>query len=157
MRLALASAALALAACTGGSPETRPTTAAPATPAPALATDLKDGNHHAFVTAFDGHTVTVDVAQFLTGRAGVAAAREAGEEPFDYFIKNENPRLRTLTVAAGVRITAAGQLAGYAGREDVLTAEQLAAAVDGGRAEGALFVVTLSGGAVVSMREMFLG
>ncbi|MDH4140878.1 MAG: hypothetical protein OEV43_09950 [Coriobacteriia bacterium] len=39
--------------------------------------------------------ITVDYAQLLTGQAAHDAAVAAGEEPLDFFIKNENPKLRT--------------------------------------------------------------
>jgi hypothetical protein len=54
-------------------------------------------------------TLTVDVVQFLTGEAAVEAyQREHPDEPLgppnDYYILNENPRLRTLPVDAGAQV-----------------------------------------------------
>jgi hypothetical protein len=59
----------------------------------------------AYVTGFDGSTITADYATFLTGEEATAAAREDGEigadetVPNDYYIRNENPNLRQLPVA----------------------------------------------------------
>lgn len=54
--------------------------------------------------------LVADYAQFLSGKAAADAATKAGAEsppPNDYFIVNQNPRLRTLQVlpAATVRLT----------------------------------------------------
>ena len=54
--------------------------------------------------------VTIDYAIFLTGMDANLAAEEAGEispgegVPNDYFIRNENPRLRTFELISGVTI-----------------------------------------------------
>src|SRR5688572_7560694 len=77
------------------------TTQAPTPAATPLATDLADGEHHARVTAYDARaaTVTVDVVQFFTGQAAVAAAvddgYDAGDVANDHYTRNENTRLRT--------------------------------------------------------------
>ena len=94
---------------------TSTSTSAPAVTEPAPeATDLEDGRQPAFLTALDvdGRTVEVDVIQFLTGEDARAAYEEEtgdpGGPPNDYFIKNDNPRLRTLTVAPDVQVTVLG-------------------------------------------------
>jgi len=59
------------------------------------------------VTAINigGSTVTIDIAELLTGDAAVTAAIEDGAlEPGetsidnDYYVRNKNPKLRTVTV-----------------------------------------------------------
>jgi hypothetical protein len=55
-----------------------------------------------------GRTVTFDLVQWFDGDAAAKAAAEDGEEsppPNDYYIRNVNPRLRTLPVAADARLT----------------------------------------------------
>ena len=55
-----------------------------------------------------GRTVTFDLVQWFQGDAAARAAAEDGEEsppPNDYYIRNVNPRLRTLPVAADARLT----------------------------------------------------
>lgn len=84
-----------------------PTAAAPATSEPAV---LEDGRHPVYVKTVDPgrRTVTFDLIQFLTGEAATRAAAEDGQEsppPNDYYIRNVNPRLRTLPVAADAPIT----------------------------------------------------
>jgi hypothetical protein len=56
----------------------------------------------------DRRKVTFDLIQYLTGDAATRAAAEDGEEsppPNDYYIRNVNPRLRTLPVRADASIT----------------------------------------------------
>jgi hypothetical protein len=95
-------------------------TAAPApTPAPAPSPGaaggaaLEDGRHAVRITNVDvsGRTVQFDVIRFLLGDEATAAYREDHpEDPNgfpenDYYIVNDNPRLRTLPVADAVTVT----------------------------------------------------
>jgi hypothetical protein len=72
---------------------------------------LVDGRHPVFFTGFDvaGSTVEFDLVQYLTGDEARAYAEEHedeyGEEYYDQYIVNENPRLRSLPVAGDVQIT----------------------------------------------------
>ena len=89
--------------------------AAPAQPAPTKAppagqaaepTDMENGRHPVVVkqVSVSGRTVTFDLVQWFSGDAATKAAAEDGEEsppPNDYYIRNVNPRLRTLPVATG--------------------------------------------------------
>ncbi len=68
------------------------------------AAELEDGEHFGFVEEVDpaGGTLVLDLAYFLTGEAANEAAAEHGDEvpvPNDYYIVNDNPRLRTLVLA----------------------------------------------------------
>jgi hypothetical protein len=73
---------------------------------------LEDGRHPAYLTGIDvaGRSVEFDLIQFLTGDEATAAYDEAhpddpGGPPNDYFIINDNPRLRRLPVADDVVVT----------------------------------------------------
>jgi hypothetical protein len=74
---------------------------------------LEDGRHPVYLVVLDvpGGEVTFDLIQFLTGDEAVTAYREdtpedpEGDPPNDYFIRNDNPRLRTLPVAGDVAVT----------------------------------------------------
>jgi hypothetical protein len=71
---------------------------------------LADGRHPVYVKSVDGdrQTITFDLIQFFTGEAATKAAAEDNQEsppPNDYYIRNVNPRLRTLPVAADAPIT----------------------------------------------------
>jgi hypothetical protein len=54
--------------------------------------------------------LSLDYAEFLTGDAAAAAATAAGDEsppPNDFYIKNDNPKLRVLPVSASAKFTIA--------------------------------------------------
>jgi hypothetical protein len=72
---------------------------------------LSDGRHAVYLTAIDvpGRTVTFDVIQFLTGDAADEAYRQdhpeiGGDVPNGFYIRNVNPRLRTLPVRQDVPV-----------------------------------------------------
>jgi flagellar basal body-associated protein FliL len=58
-------------------------------------------------TAGGVHYLTLDYIQFLTGSAAAAAATAHGDEsppPNDYYIVNDNPRLREFPIQAGIPV-----------------------------------------------------
>ena len=139
MRLALA---VAVAAC-GGSEE-----------APS------DGRHPVVVQRVEvgGRTVTFDLVQWFQGDAAARAAAEDGEEsppPNDYYIRNVNPRLRTLPVAADARLTltrlALGQGGGNAAGGVPV---DLATVAANGRDH--LFWATVQGGRILRLEEQYI-
>jgi hypothetical protein len=151
-------------------PDDAPDDAPPSDDAPEAASPvLEDGRHPAYLVALDvsGRTVTVDVIQFLTGDEAIAAYREdtsedpEGDPPNDYFIRNENPLLRTLPVAAEVAVTVV-RLGEPSGAGSVpSTFEDLPAHLDEQPpAEGRLawnpYWLTVEGGEVVAIDEQYL-
>lgn len=73
--------------------------------------ELEDGRHFGYIESIDLEivpgSVAFDLAYFLTGEEANQAAAEDGYEtpvPNDYYISNDNPRLRTLVVARDVAI-----------------------------------------------------
>jgi hypothetical protein len=107
------------------------TTGAPAAGEPAV---LADGRHPVYLKTVDPdrQTITFDLIQFFTGEAAAKAAAEDNEEsppPNDYYIRNVNPRLRTLPVRAGAPITVnvlAAQSTGSATKDVPVTLAKLA-------------------------------
>lgn len=71
---------------------------------------LPDGNHFVFVTdgsrLEDGSVrVTLDLAYFYTGAEAQEAAAEHGDEAVnDYYIVNDNPRLRRIPIATDASV-----------------------------------------------------
>jgi hypothetical protein len=137
-------AAAGLGGC-GGSEEpsapgapTATTTAAPATNAASPTTSepvvLADGRHPAYLKTVDPdrRTITFDLIQFFTGEAATKAAAEDDKESppaNDYYIRNVNPRLRTLPVATDAPITVnvlAAQTTGSSTKDVSVTLEKLA-------------------------------
>jgi hypothetical protein len=77
---------------------------------------LADGRHPVLLKKVNtgGRTVTFDLIQFFQGeQATIEAAKDHQESPppNDLYIRNVNPRLRTLPVRAGAPITVNGLLA----------------------------------------------
>jgi hypothetical protein len=72
---------------------------------------LADGRHPVYLTGLDlkGRTVTFDLIEFLTGAEAKKAWLKAHPDepdgpPNDYFIVNDNPKLRTLPMATNVQV-----------------------------------------------------
>ena len=135
-----------------------PTTTAPAGNEPAV---LEDGRHPVYLKTVDPgrRTVTFDLVQFFTGDAATRAAAEDGKESppdNDYYIRNVNPRLRTLPVAADAPITAntlTAQSSGSATKNVPLTLDQLAGYFP---ADADPFWITVEGGQVTRMAQQYL-
>jgi hypothetical protein len=90
----------------GGAATTVPPTSPPAEPV------LDDGHHPVFLIGIDmaARTVEFDLIQFLMDDEATAAYHEdhpddPGGPPNDYYIVNDNPRLRRLPVAENVQVT----------------------------------------------------
>jgi hypothetical protein len=120
--------ALAATACAGGNPTVATGSPATGTPASSPSTDptgspgtespsapapqIEDGRHFVFVKSAmpgDPNTLRFDLAYFLTGDEANQAAQENGDEvpvPNDYYIVNDNPKLRTVPVADDAELLA---------------------------------------------------
>jgi hypothetical protein len=172
--LAVALAA-GLAACgSDGSPSggttAQPTasTAAPAQPTTTQAgstgqageaAQLGNGRHPVLLRRVDvaGRTVTVDLIQWFTGAAAIKAAAEDGKEsppPNDYYIRNVNPRLRTLPLATDARLTLTRQTLGQGGDATAGVEVDLARLATSGRRH--LFWATVQGGRILRLEEQYL-
>jgi cell division septal protein FtsQ len=76
---------------------------------------LTDGTHNAFIRKLDprARTVVVDVVQVFTDKAAVEAAVQDGRSREDaqylsVWVRNQNPRLRTLPLASGFKVNLTG-------------------------------------------------
>jgi hypothetical protein len=133
-----------LGGCGGGSDPpsgaggTTATTSAPASTAGVPSTSepvvLANGRHPVYLESVDPgqRSITFDLIQFFTGDAATKAAAEDHEEsppPNDYYIRNVNPRLRTLPVRDDTPITVnvlAAQSTGSATKDVPVTLAKLA-------------------------------
>jgi hypothetical protein len=98
-----------VSAATSSTPTETPAATDAASPTAETSPLIEDGRNFAFVKSVDTSaepaTVKYDLAYFLTGEEAVQAAKEHGDEappPNDYYIVNDNPRLRTAPLAADV-------------------------------------------------------
>jgi Flp pilus assembly protein CpaB len=116
---------------------------------------LADGRHAVLLKAIDpAHgTVTFDVVQFFRDEE---AAREAAKDhqesppPNDSYMRNVNPRLRTLPVGAGANITA-NQLAGS--NQDIPVSLARLASLT--RQGSGVFWLTVRNGEIVQVAEQW--
>jgi hypothetical protein len=126
-----------------------------------LKTDLADGKHYAYLKTFDTAKLqlTLDVVQFLTGEEAEKAAQEDGQEAFDYYVRNQNKKLRTLTVSAGAKVvvnTLTASETGSSSKDKEITLAKLKSYFDKGQAQQRVFYVTLSKGVIVKINEQYL-
>jgi hypothetical protein len=145
-------------------PSEEPTESPPAQP------NLEDGRHFGYVRSVDaaGSTLVLDLAEFYSGDEANEIAAERGDEvpvPNDYYIVNDNPRLRTLVLSPDVELV----LLDWNRCCDETfgpTVEQFAAAVadgepveiDGHLTYGAQsqYWLTVAGGVVTAIEEQYL-
>ena len=153
---------------TGGSGST--TGASGTSGAVAPPTDLEDGRHFGYVRRVDPATSTIrfDLAYFYSGDEANRIAAERGDEtpvPNDYYIVNDNPRLRRLALAPDVDIEVFdwNRCCDETVQVDVTTFTQaLAAGADGIETDGHLirggsqYWITLNDGVVTKIEEQFL-
>ena len=128
-----------------------------ATADPPAAPVLEDGDHPAYITKVDSANdrVVVDVVQVFSDGEAVKAAIADGESPAEAkyltgWVRNENPRLRTLPLAADLKVDLLGTCEeSGSDREAVLT--RLAASAK--RKGNYYFVLTVSDGTVERIQE----
>jgi hypothetical protein len=168
-------AAAAAGGCAAKAPAGGATPAATAATAPAAAAStvptattgaetatLADGRHPVFVKTVDpsGRTITFDLIQFFMGDAATRAAAQDHQEsppPNDYYIRNVNPRLRTLPVRSDAIITVnvlASQTSGDATKDVRVTLAKLASWFP--NQSDPMFWVTVRHGRVTRIAEQFL-
>jgi hypothetical protein len=123
---------------------------------------LADGHHPVFLKTVDPNRrkITFDLVQFYTGQAAVKAAAEDHQEsppPNDYYIRNVNPKLRTLPVRAGAPITVnvlAAESTGSTTKDVSVTLAKLATWFP--RTDTPTFWITVRHGQVTKIAEQFL-
>jgi hypothetical protein len=135
------------------------TTDATSTGQPTEAAQLENGRHPVVLERVDvaGRKVTFDLVQWFTGDAATKAAAEDGEEsppPNDYYIRNVNPRLRTLPLASGARLALTRQTLGQGGNATEGVEVDLAKLAASGRKH--LFWATVQGGRILRLEEQYL-
>ena len=116
---------------------------------------LADGRHPVLLKAIDPArgTVTFDLVQYFRDEEATREAAKDHQEsppPNDSYMRNVNPRLRTLPVGAGASITA-NQLAGS--NQDIpVTLAKLSSLT---RAGSVVFWITVRGGQIVQVAEQW--
>jgi hypothetical protein len=145
----------------------RAATTAPPPTSPAAGLVLEDGRHPVYLTGIDvaGRSVQFDLIQFLMGDEAIAAWDEAhpddpGGPPNDYYIINDNPRLRRLPVADDVVVTVLDWNGGF--QPLVVAFADLPTELAAGRIpykdrlDASPFWLTVDGGTVTAIEEQFI-
>jgi hypothetical protein len=116
---------------------------------------LPDGRSDAYITRVDAgrNRIVVDVVQVFHDRAAVQAAIADGRSPTEArylttWVRNQNPRLRTLPLADGLRVDLRGACEEPAGGPTVL--DRLAA---NARSGDYYYTLTVSDGKVQRIQE----
>jgi hypothetical protein len=129
---------------------------------------MADGRYPVYLTAVDtpGRRLTFDLIQFLTGQAAHDAYTQDHPEdpegpPNDYYIVNDNPRLRTLPVEPGLEVTVFWLDSAGASQERISFGELLDYFAtnpdpDSDHLWYAPFWLTVHGGVVVDVHEQFI-
>lgn len=147
---------------------TGPSTGPTATTGPV--TDLEDGRHFGFIETIDASgALAFDLAYFYTGAEANEQAAARGDEtpvPNDYYVVNDNPRLRDLQLApdASISVFDWNHCCDERVLIDVTTFAEVMASPDGFvEVDGALYYGTLSpywltveGGLVTAIEEQYL-
>lgn len=132
-------------------------------PAASTATDLADGKWYAKIKGAQSSPpqVTVDVMQFLTGKAAQRAAEKDGNEVFDdYYIVNDSTSLRTLPVGSSATVKVLLNNGGSTKHETITFTEFVNRYNSSGKNQTSLhlngFWFWLADGAVVRLEEQFV-
>lgn len=170
---ATASPSVSAPASATGAPSTTITPTPPPTPSPSPTPStspvLEDGRHFGYIrsidVASDPAMLVFDLAYFLTGEEANREAAERGDEvpvPNDYYIVNDNPRLRTVPIAPDARVFTVepgccdlvrGDLARFAAAFDEPGPTDFTVQYRGGSSQ---YWLTVSGGEAVKIEEQFL-
>jgi hypothetical protein len=123
---------------------------------PGTADTLPDGRWYVSVDEARPAELRVDVACWFSGEQAALAATEDGEEsppPNDYYVRNQNPALRTLPVAPGATVRWYPELGDPTTEVTTPYADWLAARTGGGFL--GLWITTV-GGAVTAVEEQWV-
>jgi hypothetical protein len=120
-----------------GSAPAAPAATSPAAPA-ATAAALEDGSHDAYITKVDqaGNRIVVDVVQVFHDDQAVKAAIADGRSPSEAkylttWVRNQNPRLRTLPLAGDLVVKLRDACGEEQSRDALLTKLAANARLDG--------------------------
>lgn len=119
--------------------------------------ELPDGEWFGYVVGAAPGVVDFDLACWFSGDAADLAAAEDGEEspvPNDYYIRNENPGLRTVAVAAEVEVLAMANVGDPATEAPMAYSDWLASRVDDADVPMDVWIV-VEDGEVVSITEQY--
>ena len=120
---------------------------------------LPEGQWFGYIGTATATEISFDLACWFTGEAAVLATAEDGEEsppPNDYYVRNDNPQLRTIPVAIDAEVTWLPNAGDPSTEETVTYAEWLS-----GRTRRGLEIqpgvwIIITGDEAVEVREQYV-
>lgn len=130
---------------------------------PASTTERQPG----MVVAVDGspgaYVLRIDYVLFLTGAEANAAATAHGDEsppPNDYYVVNDNPRIREFPIQSGIPVTVVSNDDGTSDSDGhTITLAQWVAALSGPAADvykGSIYWVTITDGTITAIEAQYV-
>lgn len=108
----------------------------------------------------DGWRLRIDYVQFLTGPEAEKAAVARGQEPLDFFVINDNPKIREFPVRSGSGVTVVTNADGSSDPGGhALSLAEWAGAMTGPQAQvfgATLYWVTITDGVVTTIDAQYL-
>jgi hypothetical protein len=120
---------------------------------------LGDGVWFGFVDSANATAIEFDLACWFTGDAAALAAAEDGEEsppPNDYYIRNVNPQLRTISVATGTDVFWLPDIGDPSTQTTVPYADWLTGRTARGSGYQPGVWLTIAGGEIVHIEEQYV-
>ena len=121
--------------------------------------DLPDGEWFGLVDAAGATDIDFDLACWFTGDAAVLASAEDGEEsppPNDYYVRNVNPDIRTIPVAAAAEVAWLPNVGDPGSEVTVPYADWLTGRTNRGVDLQPGVWLTVAGGEVVGIQEQYV-
>lgn len=122
-------------------------------------TQLGDGVWFGYIDTADTTNIEFDLACWFTGDAAVQATAQDGVEsppPNDYYVRNENPQLRTIPVAAGAEVSWLPSTGDPSTQTTVPYADWLTGRAARGSDYQPGVWVTIAGGSVTFIEEQYV-
>lgn len=122
-------------------------------------TQLGDGVWFGYIDTADTTSIKFDLACWFTGDGAVQAAAQDGAEsppPNDYYVRNENPQLRTIPVASGAEVSWLPDTGDPSTQTTVPYADWLTGTAARGSDYQPGAWVTIEGGSATSIEEQYV-
>lgn len=131
--------------------------------APAVVTERQPGLIVAIVGSPGAYTMRIDYVLFLSGAEAIAAATAHGDEsppPNDYYVVNDNPKIREFPIRSGIPVTVVTNADGTSDAEGhTITLDEWVAALsgpNGGAFRATIYWITITDGTVTAIEAQYV-
>lgn len=137
--------------------------AAAADNAPAVVTERQPGLIVEILGASGGYTMRIDYVLWLTGPEANAAATAHGDEsppPNDYYVVNDNPKIREFPIKNGIPVTVVTNADGTSDSEGhTISLDEWVAALSGpnaGAFRATIYWITITDGTITAIEAQYV-